>query len=240
LTNKDKAWEFAFSPNSLNEDGQNLTIAYEGKHSAAAGSWESLLSANFGGYKLGPISPFIRFAYTANNKKESLLENTGNFVYEKDLHVAYKMEMDLKSKNYYEEAFGALIYKNQTWGAAWLRTNCVQRFAALGWAGRAWGACHVAEAQYDYSAAAKDIKTKGLGGLPLYLRVSNAFTLSEGAKLSMTSRIGQRIDVSGKMTIPVQKDLTVNIEERCNLESLLTGEAGDVNYQWGIGIEYKL
>jgi len=48
-------------------------------------------------------------------------------------------------------AFGIIAVKNQEWGAAWLRSNCLQKLCALGWAGDAWGAKHVVEASYTYT-----------------------------------------------------------------------------------------
>ena len=54
------------------------------------------------------------------------------------------MEFDLMAKQiWYTSAFGFVAIKNQEWGAAWLRTNCTQKFVALGWAGNAYGAKHV-------------------------------------------------------------------------------------------------
>jgi len=42
------------------------------------------------------------------------------------------------------------------------------------------------------------------------------------------------------MVLPVQDGVNVTIEERCNYDHLLRGNAGEVNYQWGFGVELKL
>jgi len=119
-----------------------------------------------------------------------------------------------------------------------LRSNCVQKFVALGWAGNAWGAKHVLEGQFDYTPK-KDIKQLGIFGQPAYLRYGSAWKLKSGA-LNVVARLGQSADVSAKLVLPVQDGVNVTIEERCNYDHFVKGNSGEVNYQWGFGVELKL
>ena len=57
-----------------------------------------------------------------------------------------------------QSAQGILAWKNQEWGAAWLRSNCLKRYVGLGWCGNAFDQKHVVEVQYD---AHEDAKKEG-------------------------------------------------------------------------------
>lgn len=226
----------------MNKDGVNTTFAHEGTVTPVAGSngnntIAAAVTVQTGGYELGPIKPWFTAAYNYNSDKSRELEQTGNFVYEKDFHLGYKVNVDLVGKAL-TSAFGVLAVKNQEWGAAWLRTNCSQKFVALGWAGNAWGAKHVLEAQYDYSPK-ESIAQQGIAGVPFYVRYANQWKLTSGS-LSTVARLGQRADVSGKFTTAVQPNVNVTIEERVNADAFLKGNAAEANYQWGIGVELKL
>jgi len=241
VTNKDKAWEFTYAPESLNENGVQTEFANEGNFAPSGteekNAYNASISAQTGGYELGPIRPWIRAQFNWNNKNERDLEQTANFVYEKDFHCAYKVNVDLVGKAL-TSAFGVLAVKNQEWGAAWLRTNCSQKFVALGWAGNAWGAKHVLEAQYNYSPK-ESIAQQGIAGVPFYVRYGNQWKLTSGS-LSTVARLGQKADISAKFTTAVQPNVNVTIEERVNADSFVKGDAAGANYQWGIGVELKL
>jgi len=129
VTNKDKAWEIAYSPTTLNKDGVVTEFSHDGKFTPSATGetkYENTLSAQTGGYELGPIKPYVTAAFNLvknGNKKERTFEQTANFVYEKDWNLGYKVELDVAEKTL-SSAYGLLAWKNQEWGAAWLRTNC--------------------------------------------------------------------------------------------------------------------
>jgi len=71
------------------------------------------------------------------------------------------------------------------------------------------------------------------------MRYGMSKKLTSGA-LNVCARLGQTVDASCKMVLPVQDGVNVTIEERCNYDHFLRGNAGEVNYQWGFGVELKL
>jgi len=129
-----------------------------------------------------------------------------------------------------------LAWKNQEWGAAWLRSNCLSRFVGVGWSGKAGGYNHTLEVQYD---ASKDAKT-GFQGLPLWIRHGAALKFANGSSAKVATRLGENVRVQGSVTLPVQDNLSVTLTDRLNVDEWIRGNKDKAGYQFGAGIEFKL
>lgn len=81
---------------------------------------------------MGPVVPHWALSFKTNQKNDHIIFGGANIVYEKDIHVASKVDYNMKdSKMTY--AGGILAWKNQEWGQLWFRSNCLSNFMGLGW-----------------------------------------------------------------------------------------------------------
>ena len=144
--------------------------------------------------------------------------------------------IDVNNKSL-KEAHGIIAWKNQEWGAAWLRSNCLNRYIGLGWSGSIKDhGNHVVEAHYD---AGKDAK-KGFQGLPLWIRHGAAMKFSNGSSAKVSTVVGENVRVKGSLTLPVQDNLSLTINEKMNVDKWLKGDQAGAEYQFGVGLEFKL
>lgn len=116
ITNGNKKVELAYTPASLNKDGVHTELCHDIEivHQPASKlvfSYAGLISAATGGYKLGPIVPYMYGSFHFTTLGGRSLENTGNFVYEKDFNLGYKVTGDIVKKSM-TECFGFLAVKN--------------------------------------------------------------------------------------------------------------------------------
>lgn len=129
-----------------------------------------------------------------------------------------------------------LAWKNQEWGAAWLRSNCLNRFVGLGWSGDAYGAKHALEVQYD---ANKDAKG-GFQGQPLWIRHGVSGKFANGVNAKVAFRLGENVRYMAAVTLPAQDNLNITFTEKLNLDEWIRGNKDKVNWQFGLGVEFKL
>ena len=60
-TNKDFEFDYDFTPEALNKDGMDSSMEIEGKYTPGKDNWEGKVEYKIGGFKVGPLTPFLEF-----------------------------------------------------------------------------------------------------------------------------------------------------------------------------------
>jgi len=63
---------------------------------------------------------------------------------------------------------------------------------------------------------------------------------SNGSSAKVSTVVGENVRVKGSMTLPIQDNLSLTLNEKCNVDQWLKGNQEGAQYQFGVGIEFKL
>lgn len=94
--------------------------------------WEGTVGVHSSGIVAGPTVNHVGLDFSTNRAGEHELSLQQTHVYEKDFVAASNTVIDVNNKKL-GSAFGILQWRNQEWGQAWFRSNCMANFMGLGW-----------------------------------------------------------------------------------------------------------
>ena len=242
-TLKDVEVKLKQTPEGLNKNGQNCSVALESKCNPAAEEADVALHGKFGGLELGPVRSWSTLKLKRESKPDAEKKShsashkvsfTQNFVYNNDFHVGFRTDADAGEKKL-TNCYGHLGWFNTGYGNWYFRSNCLNRIVALGVNHKCSDTKHAtSEVQWDFGTSPR----AGLFGKPLFWRAGMDFHLKDGTKLNSRFNFGDRLWWTNKFDFQVTPALKFTFSERADLKGVQTWK--DFAYTHGIALEFKM
>lgn len=232
VTNKDFTYEHTFTPEDLNKDGMKSTLVAEAKLAPASDNWEGKLEYKIGGVDLGGAQAWTELQLDTNKKKEHVVTYSQNTIFDKNYHLGWKLAYGVgAAKLTQADGFFAGMCPNGKY-AMYLRAAYLNRFvgAGFGFPTDSWGKQAV-EVQYDFLK-----KTKGLMGMPLFLRWGTTMKLNNGWTYGTWVFAKNNFVKNQKIEVPVSDNLKVTLNDQLTTEF---NNLSKFTYKCGFALEVK-
>ena len=233
VTNKDYTYEHKYTPESLNKDGMQSSLVAEGKMMPAANNWEGKAEFKIGGVDLGGAQAWTELQLDSNKKKEHVFTYSQNMKME-NYHMGWKLAYGANAAKLTQaDGFIAGLCPNGKY-AMYLRAAGLQRFVGvgMGYPTDTFGK-QAFEIQYDFLK-----KTKGLFGMPLFLRWGTQMKLENGSSFNTQLALDSKVQHKRKLEVPVSSNLKLTFSDSYNLMAVFK-DMSKVDYKFGFAAEFK-